>query len=71
VLAGWPKRSLRANGSRECAPEDRLREAIHSFFPMHDGLLRFARNDAEKFIPNLLPLLALFHPVLYYDRNLI
>jgi len=22
--------SLRANGSRECAPDDRLREAIHS-----------------------------------------
>src|SRR5579863_3589310 len=25
----WPSSSLRANGSRECAPEDRLREAIH------------------------------------------
>jgi hypothetical protein len=25
---GFP--SLRANGSRECAPDDRLREAIHS-----------------------------------------
>jgi hypothetical protein len=24
--------SLRANGSRVCAPDDRLREAIHSFF---------------------------------------
>jgi hypothetical protein len=24
-----PKLSLRANGSRECAPDDRLREAIH------------------------------------------
>jgi hypothetical protein len=23
--------SLRANGSRECAPDDRLREAIHFF----------------------------------------
>jgi hypothetical protein len=23
------KSSLRANGSRECAPDDRLREAIH------------------------------------------
>jgi hypothetical protein len=22
---------LRANGSRECAPDDRLREAIHSY----------------------------------------
>src|SRR2546430_9460877 len=35
-----------ANGSRECAPDDRLRdEAIHlSVMPRH-GLLRFARND--------------------------
>ena len=32
--------SLRANGSRECAPDDRLREAIHSFFARRDGLLR-------------------------------
>jgi hypothetical protein len=24
--------SLRANGSRECAPDDRLREAIHTLF---------------------------------------
>jgi hypothetical protein len=24
--------SLRANGSRECAPDDRLREAIHAAF---------------------------------------
>jgi hypothetical protein len=38
-----------ANGSRECAPDDRLRdEAIHSFFVLQDGLLRFARNDAVK-----------------------
>jgi hypothetical protein len=35
-----------ANGSRECAPDDRLRdEAIHSFFPWRDRLLRFARYD--------------------------
>jgi hypothetical protein len=26
---GLPQPSLRANGSRECAPDDRLREAIH------------------------------------------
>ena len=34
--------SLRgANGSRECAPDDRLRdEAIHSFLAWRDGLLR-------------------------------
>jgi hypothetical protein len=25
-----PHSSLRATGSRECAPDDRLREAIHS-----------------------------------------
>jgi GMC oxidoreductase len=28
----FPYPSLRANGSRECAPDDRLREAIHSSF---------------------------------------
>ena len=39
--------SLRANGSRECAPDDRLREAIHRTAQRMDGLLRrFApRND--------------------------
>src|SRR5258707_14890258 len=39
--------SLRgANGSRECAPDDRLHdEAIHSSFARRNGLLRFARND--------------------------
>src|SRR5882672_10377802 len=39
--------SLRANGSRERAPDDRLREAIHSFFVRRHGLLRFARNDGR------------------------
>src|SRR3981081_2576510 len=40
--------SLRgANGSRECAPDDRLRdEAIHTSL-WRDGLLRFARNDGR------------------------
>jgi hypothetical protein len=37
--------SLRANGSRECAPDDRLREAIHLAAQRKNGLLRFARND--------------------------
>src|SRR5260370_24983632 len=39
--------SLRANGSRECAPDDRLREAIHGAAQRKNGLLRrFApRND--------------------------
>jgi hypothetical protein len=32
--------SLRANGSRECAPDDRLREAIHSRAMKEAGLLR-------------------------------
>jgi hypothetical protein len=32
--------SLRANGSRECAPDDRLREAIHRRAKKEDGLLR-------------------------------
>src|SRR3954449_1822718 len=42
-----PSTSLRANGSRECAPDDRLREAIHLSACHGHGLLRFARNDAE------------------------
>jgi hypothetical protein len=39
--------SLRATGSRECAPDDRLREAIHRATKRRNGLLRrFApRND--------------------------
>jgi hypothetical protein len=37
--------SLRANGSRECAPDDRLREAIHGATRKKYGLLRLARND--------------------------
>jgi hypothetical protein len=40
--------SLRANGSRECAPDDGLREAIHLYGAKKEvGLLRrFApRND--------------------------
>jgi hypothetical protein len=38
--------SLRANGSRECAPDDGLREAIHASLLL-DGLLRryASRND--------------------------
>ncbi len=32
--------SLRANGSRECAPDDRLREAIHRVAQRKNGLLR-------------------------------
>ena len=41
--------SLQANGSRECAPDDRLREAIHVAAKLKSGLLRrFApRNDVE------------------------
>jgi hypothetical protein len=34
------KSSLRANGSRECAPDDRLREAIHFAVRRKNGLLR-------------------------------
>ena len=39
--------SLRANGSRECAPDDRLHEAIHGRSKKKDGLLRRCapRND--------------------------
>jgi hypothetical protein len=36
---------LRANGSRQRAPDDRLREAIHGAASKKAGLLRFARND--------------------------
>jgi hypothetical protein len=45
--------SLRANGSRECAPDDRLREAIHSQSNGDNGLLRrFApRNDGTEAPP--------------------
>jgi hypothetical protein len=32
--------SLRTNGSRECAPDDRLREAIHLAAQRKNGLLR-------------------------------
>jgi hypothetical protein len=37
--------SLRATGSRECAPDDKLREAIHVATQRKNGLLRYARND--------------------------
>jgi hypothetical protein len=39
--------SLQAAGSRECAPDDRLREAIHLAAQRKNGLLRCARNDVE------------------------
>jgi hypothetical protein len=35
--------SLRANGSRECAPDDKLREAIHLTTQSKNGLLRRKR----------------------------
>ena len=37
--------SLRANGSRECAPDDRLREAIHVAAQRKNGLLRRKRSS--------------------------
>jgi hypothetical protein len=43
--------SLRATGSRECAPDDRLREAIHLAAQRKNGLLRCARNDVDKSMP--------------------
>jgi hypothetical protein len=47
IINGVSEPSLRANGSRECAPDDRLREAIHRAEEQKAGLLRrFApRND--------------------------
>ena len=47
--------SLRATGSRECALDDRLREAIHSAAKRKNGLLRFARNDGVLFDNLALP----------------
>jgi hypothetical protein len=42
--------SLRANGSRECAPDDRLREAIHLAEKKVWNLRRFApRNDGPNY----------------------
>src|SRR5260370_25223874 len=47
--------SLRANGSRECAPDDRLREAIHAATQRKNGLLRRStpRNDGIARLPPL------------------
>jgi hypothetical protein len=44
--------SLRANGSRECAPDDRLREAIHVT----------ARGDMDCFVASLLAMTAVRIP---------
>jgi hypothetical protein len=52
--APQPAPSLRANGSRECAPDDRLHEAIHLAAQRKNGLLRFARNDVT-LIPDACP----------------
>jgi len=52
------KSSLRANGSRECAPDDELREAIqftgrkkagllHRFAPRNDGLRSITSGSRE------------------------
>jgi hypothetical protein len=38
-------RHCEPTGRREAPPDDRLREAIHSFFVPGHGLLRCARND--------------------------
>src|SRR4029077_2792222 len=44
--------SLRVNGSRECAPDDRLREAIRAFRRGRHGLLRrFAPRKKVSSIP--------------------
>src|SRR5258707_12894053 len=48
------KPSLRANGSRECATDDRLREAIHMLRGKMDCFVADApRNDAALTHPNL------------------
>ena len=40
--------SLRATGSRECAPDDRLREAIHRAARKLDCFVAFARRNDER-----------------------
>src|ERR1700732_4400913 len=54
VAAAFPSPSffLGANGSRECAPDDRLRdEAIQLLASRRDGLLRFACNEGSFLLP--------------------
>src|SRR3977135_53698 len=48
ILRANPSTSLRANGSRECAPDDRLREAI-----------QLVRSDHESWIASSQALLAM------------
>jgi hypothetical protein len=47
--------SLRANGSRECAPDDRLREAIHSRAMKEAGLLRRFRLRSSSYGGQVAP----------------
>ena len=49
---------LRANGSRECAPDDRLHEAIHRAAQRKNGLLRRCapRNDGTEMLAVTSPL---------------
>jgi hypothetical protein len=58
--------SLRANGSRECAPDDRLREAIHhaarsgmdcfvAIAPLPKRFAFVARNDGIVSLPGKSP----------------
>src|SRR5258707_14595707 len=49
--------SLRANGSRERAPDDRLREAIHRAAQRKNGLLRRSapRNDVKSRYASAFP----------------
>jgi hypothetical protein len=54
--------SLRANGSRECAPDDRLREAIQkphvkeldcfvAIAPRNDGNFSYSKSDISAALP--------------------
>jgi hypothetical protein len=47
--------SLRANGSRECAPDDRLREAIHFAAQRKSGLLRRFRLRSLSYSGQVAP----------------
>src|SRR5260370_12425960 len=61
--------SLRANGSRERAPDDRLREAIHLAAREKAGLLRryAPRNDGQGG-PKRLPFVALMERAAIPDQ---
>src|SRR5438477_10660892 len=55
VSAGSTRNVIHAAGLEFRHCEERSDEAIHSFFPWRDGLLRFARNDGWCVIGRSMP----------------